>query len=587
MRFLECLKSAGKILSLACKGFMHFQILCYVLERWIRTQHQLLLGKKSWVGSKIHHSTELWTQLTENRWNSSGIFSQDSPHCSSSGKVQEFMTKMCDPSQFKGRIIFLSMFNDLIWRSEDNERECSANATLVSSFFFCKKIPSRTLVILRAWIRKEVVFYLHWQTTRRMGQSRWLDDDQIQRKRTPSFPSHESIVSVNAQKQRRWTIIYSLLCRWGYDWNCFSHNHFCKSAQYLRSSLRFVWRIQSLPCKNGENRFGCLCQQVRWWQHLHLRLKFLRKKIYCKSTKNEWKGHHNKIVWLKFVLMQDSWKQLKSDNTSWQSTLTSSHNLQIQWHVVSTLCHEMNNLSSDLKGWIRGTPRLDPCWKSQPVTCKVNVEWKLELHLWTKTILTRGSEFLMDWTCWSQTWSTKSTTATSRKPLKRRRKYLLLQADRRLKQNLEDLPLLAHLQGLNLFLKEHGLILKLEDDLRNDFENSQHWSDEMWKSKWQMAEATRKDFNIELTRQDKKFFISELLRSFITQSHWSYTAGHCVDSNQFLRVRLSYRMCSQFSLHHKFRIDTGRAKFEQKTDGILHSRGSHEQRTQRSVWNWL
>ena len=27
--------------------------------------------------------TELWTQLTENRWNSSGIFSQDSPHCTS------------------------------------------------------------------------------------------------------------------------------------------------------------------------------------------------------------------------------------------------------------------------------------------------------------------------------------------------------------------------------------------------------------------------------------------------------------------------------------------------------------------------
>ena len=34
------------------------------------------------------------------------------------------------------------------------------------------------------------------------------------------------------------------------------------------------------------------------------------------------------------------------------------------------------------------------CWKSQPVTCKVKMEWKLELNLWTKTILTRGSEFL-------------------------------------------------------------------------------------------------------------------------------------------------------------------------------------------------
>ena len=44
------------------------------------------VGKNSGGGSKIHHNTELWTQLTESRWNSSGIFSQDSPHCSSSAK---------------------------------------------------------------------------------------------------------------------------------------------------------------------------------------------------------------------------------------------------------------------------------------------------------------------------------------------------------------------------------------------------------------------------------------------------------------------------------------------------------------------
>ena len=30
-------------------------------------------------------------------------------------KVQEFMFKMSDPSEFKGRIIFMSMFNDIIW----------------------------------------------------------------------------------------------------------------------------------------------------------------------------------------------------------------------------------------------------------------------------------------------------------------------------------------------------------------------------------------------------------------------------------------------------------------------------------------
>ena len=65
-------------------------------------------------------------------------------------------------------------------------------------------------------------------------------------------------------------------------------------------------------------------------------------------------------------------------------------------------------------------------------------------------------------------------------------------------------------------------------------------------------------------------------RSFRTQSHWSYTAEQCVNSEQLLRVRLTYWMCSQFTLHHKVRIDSAKAKFKQgKTDGILYSRESH------------
>ena len=153
------------------------------------------------------------------------------------------------------------------------------------------------------------------------------------------------------------------------------------------------------------------------------------------------KIYHNKIVWLSFVLMQDSWQRLTSDSISWQSTLRNSYNLQSVWHVVSTLYHEMKNQLTRKVGF-EGTPQLDPCWKSQPVTCMVNMEWKSELSLWTKTILTRGSEFLMAWTSWSQTWSTRKKTTTSRKPLKRRRKYL--RVDQRLKQNHEDVLLPAH-----------------------------------------------------------------------------------------------------------------------------------------------
>ena len=55
-------------------------------------------------------------------------------------KVQEFMSKMSEsPQQFKGRIIFMSMFNDISWGSEDNEQECDANANLVS--IYASRLP--------------------------------------------------------------------------------------------------------------------------------------------------------------------------------------------------------------------------------------------------------------------------------------------------------------------------------------------------------------------------------------------------------------------------------------------------------------
>ena len=82
-----------------------------------------------------------------------------------------------------------------------------------------------------------------------------------------------------------------------------------------------------------------------------------------------------RLEWSKCVLMQDSWQQLKSDSTSWQRTLTSSYNLQSQWHVVSTFYQEMKNHLTRKVGF-EGTLRLDPCWKSQPATYKVIMEWK-------------------------------------------------------------------------------------------------------------------------------------------------------------------------------------------------------------------
>ena len=49
-------------------------------------------------------------------------------------KVQEFMTKMGDTTEFKARITFMSMFNEISWGSPDNEQECELSANLVSIY---------------------------------------------------------------------------------------------------------------------------------------------------------------------------------------------------------------------------------------------------------------------------------------------------------------------------------------------------------------------------------------------------------------------------------------------------------------------
>ena len=66
------------------------------------------------------------------QWNSNGISSQDSPHCSSSHKVEEFLLRLSvKPEKITGRIIFVSMFNDISWGSKDNKKK-NANQVLNS-----------------------------------------------------------------------------------------------------------------------------------------------------------------------------------------------------------------------------------------------------------------------------------------------------------------------------------------------------------------------------------------------------------------------------------------------------------------------
>ena len=57
------------------------------------------------------------------------------------------------PENFTGRIICMSMFNDISCGSRDNEKECESNAR--SRFSICKEIWNRTMVSSWSWFREK------------------------------------------------------------------------------------------------------------------------------------------------------------------------------------------------------------------------------------------------------------------------------------------------------------------------------------------------------------------------------------------------------------------------------------------------
>ena len=73
---------------------------------------------------------------------------------------------------------------------------------------------------------------------------------------------------------------------------------------------------------------------------------------------------------------------------------------------------------------------------------------------------------------------------------------------------------LSTLRHGDLPREEEGAIefWRLQNCLRYEFENYRHWSDEMWKSRMAGGGVKRKDVNIVLIRQDKKFFTSRALQ---------------------------------------------------------------------------
>ena len=60
----------------------------------------------------------------KNQWSSSATCSQDPLHLGILEEIQKFMTKLqFEPEQFKGRIISMSMYNDIVWEERGKKQK--------------------------------------------------------------------------------------------------------------------------------------------------------------------------------------------------------------------------------------------------------------------------------------------------------------------------------------------------------------------------------------------------------------------------------------------------------------------------------
>ena len=220
-------------------------------------------------------------------------------------KVQEFMNKMGDPAQLSSCRCSMTSFGG----STDNERECIANATHVS--LFAKRFPAGRWSFLGPGSEKK------WYSThidRPRGKCDRVAELMMIKFGESGHQFSEPRVHCPEERSKAKEV---------------ENYRYTSVPMVIRLKLFFEQLFPLISSISTEQSQICVRNTVPLaGQSDHLfepakllittptpRLKFLHKRIYCKSTKIEWKGFHIKIVWFNFVLMQVSWKQLKSDST--------------------------------------------------------------------------------------------------------------------------------------------------------------------------------------------------------------------------------------------------------------------------------
>ncbi len=76
--------------------------------------------------------SKIWIESMESRSNSRGKYSQDSVPWTSSKTFKKLTEPQCELEQFKDRIIFMSMYNDIVWWEQRNTEKWEKSVTVAN-----------------------------------------------------------------------------------------------------------------------------------------------------------------------------------------------------------------------------------------------------------------------------------------------------------------------------------------------------------------------------------------------------------------------------------------------------------------------
>ena len=110
----------------------------YVVDNW-----QIVISK-------------IWIEYLECQWISSGKHSQDALHWAFSKIFKNLWLNhtQCETEQFERGFIFVSMYNDLMWRERGNTQTCETNSATVADY--ARRSPLGHRSFFGTWIREEM-----------------------------------------------------------------------------------------------------------------------------------------------------------------------------------------------------------------------------------------------------------------------------------------------------------------------------------------------------------------------------------------------------------------------------------------------